>query len=190
MLSNVNSICLMFDGWTDKYKARPYLGVRVSLLHNWTYKVVTLGCHVLHCHTSRAIADHIHLILKEFFPDHKKLYITSCHDGAANMIKTSTLFKVDSFQHCASQGLHLLLTTYRFNALEDVMDIIRKCREIVSALHFKTLLMKNEMAAINDKSLIEDIQQNFADVNKILDLDDQVSKQKLHLLHASMSIKT
>ena len=57
----------MFDGWTDKYKARPYLGVGVSFLHNWMHKVVTRGCHVLPCHTSRSIADHVNLILKEFF---------------------------------------------------------------------------------------------------------------------------
>ena len=89
------------------------------------------------------------------------------------MIKTWKLLKADSFQHCASHGLHLRLTTDRINTLEDVMDIIRKCREIVSALHFKTLLMENEMAVTNDKLLIEDIQQKFADVNNILDLDDQ-----------------
>ena len=53
------------------------------------------------------------------------------------------------------------------------MDIIRKCREIVSALHFKTLLMEDEMTATNDKLLIEEIQQKFVDVNNILDLDDQ-----------------
>ena len=128
---------------------------------------------MLPCHTSRAIADHVNLILKEFFPDPKKLYVTSCHDGAANMIKTSKHLKVNSFQHCASHGLHLLLTTDSINTLEDVMDIIRKCREIVSSLHFKTLLMEDEMAATNDKLLIEDIQQKFADVNNIPDLDDQ-----------------
>ena len=31
-LSEVNSICLTFDSWTDRYKARPYLGVRASFL--------------------------------------------------------------------------------------------------------------------------------------------------------------
>ena len=100
----------------------------VSFLHNWTSKIVTLRCHVLPCDISEAIAGHINLILKEFFPDPKKLYVTSCHDGAANMIKTSKLLKVHSFQYCASHGLHLLLTTDSTNTLEDVMDIIRKCR--------------------------------------------------------------
>jgi len=30
-LVDVKSVCLMFDGWTDRYKARSYLGVR----HSW-----------------------------------------------------------------------------------------------------------------------------------------------------------
>ena len=42
-----------------------------------------------------------------------------------------------------------------------------------SAHHFKIVLMENEIAATNDKLLIEDIQQKFADVNNSLDLDDQ-----------------
>jgi len=29
-LSGVNSVCLLFDGWTDKYRRRPYMGVRCS----------------------------------------------------------------------------------------------------------------------------------------------------------------
>jgi len=51
-LANVKSFCLMFDGWTDMYKARPYLGVRASFLNNWSFTVVALGCHVLSSHTA------------------------------------------------------------------------------------------------------------------------------------------
>ena len=60
-LANVTSICLMFDGWTDRYKARPYMGVRVSFLLDWVYTVVTLGCHVLPSHTADKVADHLRI---------------------------------------------------------------------------------------------------------------------------------
>jgi hypothetical protein len=43
-LAAVKSICLMFDGWTDRYKARSSLGVRASFLQDdWSYWVVTLS---------------------------------------------------------------------------------------------------------------------------------------------------
>jgi len=29
-LAGVNSVCLLFDGWTDKYRRRPYIGLRCS----------------------------------------------------------------------------------------------------------------------------------------------------------------
>ena len=67
-MADVNSICLMFDGWTDRYKARSYMGVRASYLqHDWSYSVVTLSCHVLPSHTARDVADHVSCILKKFF---------------------------------------------------------------------------------------------------------------------------
>lgn len=45
MIQNVNSMCLMFDGWTDRHLAYPYRGVRASFIKDWNFNVVTLGCH-------------------------------------------------------------------------------------------------------------------------------------------------
>jgi hypothetical protein len=195
-LANVNSICIMFDGWTDRYKARPYLGVRLSFLDDWNYKVFTLGCHVLPSHTSRAVADHVNYLLKKFFPDPKKLYLTSCHDGAANMIKASKLLKVDSFQHCAAHALHLLLMTDSINNVEDVTDILHRCRAIVTALHFKSVMVEDEVASTNDKKVIEDLDQKMADVSNMLEVDDQYTasipdeeEEKMQPSHRHASLK-
>ncbi len=174
-LESVKSICLMFDGWTDRYKARPYMGVRVAFLDDWKFTVATLGCHVLPSHTSSAIADHISLLLKDYFPDRKKLMIFSCHDGAANMMKTSKILKVDTVQHCVSHGVHLLLTTDSINKIEDVTTLLTKCRNIVTALHFKTLLIEDELASTKDKEIVTNMQKHLAAVSNLLDLDSQFS---------------
>ena len=183
-LSKVNSICLMFDGWTDRYRAWPYLGVRVSFLQDWKYSVATLGCHILPTHTAKAVADHVNDLLTQFFDDTKKLYITSCHDGASNMVKSSKLLKVDTYQHCAAHCLHLLLTTDSINKFDEVVELLQRCRDIVSKLHFKTLLIEDEIAATNDKVIIEKMQlyqQQMSEVNEILDIDDQyLSEIRLH----------
>jgi len=92
-LATVNFVCLKFDGGTDHYKMRPYLGVRISFLRHWKYRVVTLGCHVLALHKAKAVAKHVSNLPGEFFPDTKKLFIKSCHEGAANMVKSSSCSK-------------------------------------------------------------------------------------------------
>jgi len=89
MLSGVKSLCLMIDGWTDRYRARPYLGIRASFVKDWSFCVATLGYHVLPVHISAEIADHMLKVGGKFIPDVKKVYLTTCHDGAANMVKAS-----------------------------------------------------------------------------------------------------
>ena len=56
LLKETKSICLMFNGWTDRYRARSYLGIRATFIQDWSYSLVTLGCHVLPIHTGREIA--------------------------------------------------------------------------------------------------------------------------------------
>ena len=137
----------MFDGWTYKYKARPYLDVRASLLSNWFFTVVSLGYHFLPSHTANAVADHVLPLLESFPLDPKKFHITSCHDGAANMVKISKLLKVENYQNCAAHALHLLLTNGSVNQLEEVQKITPKCCVIVTALHFKIHTIEDERAA-------------------------------------------
>lgn len=135
-MSGVKSLCLMFDGWTDHYRARPYLGIRASFVKNWSFCVATLGCHVLPVHTSAEIADHVLKVVSEFIPDVKKVYLTTCHDGAANMVKASKLLKAENFMHCTAHALHLLLTVDSLNQVEEIVSVLQKCRNIVSSLHF------------------------------------------------------
>ena len=89
------------------------------------------------------------------------------------MVKTSKLLKVESFQHCAAHCLHLLLTTDSIHKFEEATDIIQICRSIVTALHFKTSLIEDEMSATEDKAIVSRLQDTEATITNILDLDDQ-----------------
>jgi len=61
-LSQVRAICVMSDGWTDRYHGRAYVGIRVSFVKNWECKLLTLSCHAMPgSHTGQALADHIKL---------------------------------------------------------------------------------------------------------------------------------
>ena len=164
----------MFNSWADHYKACPY-SIRVAFLDEWEFKVATMGCHILPSHTSDAITDHISLLLKNYFPDRKKLMIFSCHNSTANRMRTSKILKVNSVQHCASHSIHLLLITDSINKIEDVTTILMKCRNIVTALHCKALLIEDKLASSKDKEIVADMQQNLAAVSNLLNIDSQFS---------------
>jgi len=172
LLKDTKSMCLMFDGWTDRYRARPYLGIRATFIRGWSYCLVTLGCHVLPVHTGREIADHVVKVVKQFVPELKKVMLSTCHDGAANMVKSSQFMKVDHFQHCTAHALHLLLTVDSLNSVGEIVALLQKCRDIVTSLHFKTEQLEDEMAAVEDKRVI-DVLKAMSEVSEVVDLDDQ-----------------
>ena len=126
-------------------------------------------------HAAHDLADHISSVLKSFSVDSRKLFVAICHDGAANMIKTSKLLKVDSYQHCTAHALHLLLTTDSINRNEDVLQILQKCRNIVTALHFKTAIIEDEAAFTEDKEMIKTLKEGMSSVCELLLVDDQFS---------------
>ena len=172
-LSGVKSLCIMFDGWTDRYRARPYMGLRASFVKDWKYEIVTLSCEVLPSHTGADIAEHVMKVLKEFIPDIKKVLLSSCHDGAANMIKSSKLLKVTHYQHCTAHALHLLLTVDSIHKVDDLVVLLQKCRDIVTALHFKSCVIEKDLAMREDKEVIEKLQAAMSEANEIIELEDQ-----------------
>ncbi len=173
-LSSVRSICLMFDGWTDRYRVRPYLGIRISYLCDWKYEIATLGCYVLPSHTGRDIANLVTQVLKEYFPDLKKIYITSSHDGAKNVVLASKLLKVEYYQHCLAHVLHLLLSADSINNIPEVAEVVQKCRNIVTVLHFKSHMVDDELAASDDKRVVDELVEKMSSVSELLDIDQQI----------------
>ena len=111
--------------------------------------------------------------MKKFYLDPKKLMMFSCHDGAANMVATSKILKVESFIHYTAHVVHLLLTTDRISQQEEITELLQKCKNIVTALHFKSLTMEDEIAAIEDWAIIAVMQQKLTNLNGLLEQDAQ-----------------
>lgn len=173
-LSTVRAICVMADGWTDKYHGRSYVGIRVSFVKDWQYRLLTQSCHAVPgSHTGQALADHIKLVLSKFFPDLKKVMIASCHDGAANIMKASQIMKVQSVQHCVAHSLHLLITVDSITRIDELTTLLQKCRDIVTTLHFKSYMLEEEGASLADLSKLEELRQKIKTAQEIIDLDDQ-----------------
>ena len=114
-------------------------------------------------------------VLGKFFceenglPRRKKLFITTCHDGAANVLKASRLLRSEHVQHCLGHCLHLLLSVDALNTVGNVKDFLKKCRSIVKSLHFKGSIIDDIDACIADKAMID----RLSGAAEILDLDEQ-----------------
>ena len=136
-IKGVPSMCIMFDGWTDKYKARGYLGLRATYItESWEHRLVTLSCKVLQSHTADAIANHVKEELSGLL-DIRKIRLFAAHDGASTMKKTSRLLRVEAMTHCAAHALNLLLMTDAIEKVEEICSLITRSKEIVNTIHFK-----------------------------------------------------
>jgi hypothetical protein len=113
----------------------------------------------------RSITDYVQKLVGEFVPDMRKIMISTCHDGAANMMKCSNLLKVEGVQHCAAHALHLLLTVDSLNTEPEIEELSRKCRDIE--------LVDEELACSEDKTVLESLKAKLAQVCKLMDLEDQ-----------------
>ena len=158
LLKDARSVCVMVDAWTDKYKARPYVAVRVSFVKKWKFYIVTLDCQIVPKYTGEALADYIVLVLKRFFPDIKKLFITICLDGTANVVKASRILKSEHFQHCVAHCIHLLCTD-SLHKVTELSDLLQKCRNVVMTLHFKSSVIEDQLTASADKKFVEHMSQ-------------------------------
>ena len=83
----------MFDGWTDRYKRYPYLGLRVAYVDDgWHYKVITLSLKVLEKHTGENMSAHVREELRQMGVQLQTMLVFTTHDGAANMVKAVSSF--------------------------------------------------------------------------------------------------
>ena len=171
-LESIDTICVMFDGWTDRHHAHPFIGLRISYIKpNWISRVVTLSCKVLFSHTADAIADHVKKEIDTFFKGrHMKIFST--HDGAKNVVKASKLLRVEQYHHCVAHALHLLLMTDSLNRVDEIRDILLHCKEIVNTLHFKGQLLEDEIDNEKDRAMMELLEKRISLLHNEQSLDD------------------
>ena len=166
---------LLFDGWTDKYKKLSYIGVKCSVITSeWDRKIFTLACTPLENHTAENIADFMKNVFKDMFSkQYGELHLHNVHDGAANMMKTSSLLGCEKPQHCLAHVLNLLLVSDGLNECSEVLKLLKKCLNIVTCLSFKSTVLINEFLCINDDMDVYNKLRKIAEVKELVNLDEQ-----------------
>lgn len=172
-LKDVEVAAVMFDGWTDRFKALPFVGLRVGFIDpDWEYKVVTISIKIVPAHTGVALANHVTSELRQFGIG-ADVSLLSTHDGASNMRLCSRMMGVDNFIHCVAHSLHLLLVTDTMSKVPEVQVVLEKCKIIVQTLHFKGLLVRDEEAKAEDRKTMDNLLEAVAECQEVLDFDEQ-----------------
>ena len=63
----------------------------------------------------------------------------------------SRLLKVAGFQHCVAHSINLLLMTDSLLKVGSVTGIVRKCKDIVNVLHYKSDMLEREVKDTNNE---------------------------------------
>jgi len=82
--------------------------------------------------------------------------------------------------HC----LHLLLSVDGINTVGEIKDLLEKCRNIVTSLHFKGSVIDDEKASVADKAMID----RLSNVAEFMDLDEQFPLDTSDSVHVETSV--
>ena len=169
----------MMDGRTDKYKRLPYFAVRMSVVRDWKFK----SHHPCYTNWWRVTLQHfVKLVLEEFLPQNKKCFLFNTIDTAVNMKLISKLLgheRINCIAHC----LQLLLTVDSFFKVPQLCVLLRKCKDVISCLHFKGYTVAQEIEHEKDADLLERVtslmEQLVAEEDNRVADDDSTDNQSL-----------
>ena len=71
------------------------------------------------------------------------------------MLTSSRMLKVDHYQHCTVLALHLLLTVDSVNQVDELVTLLQKCKDVVSALRFKSGMIEDELTSKENRTIME-----------------------------------
>ena len=171
-----SSVCAMFDGWSNKYRRYPYIGIRLAFINNdWKFRLVTVSLKVLEKHTGENMSSHVREELKALGIDLSTTELFTTHDGAANMIKASKLLRSSHYQHCVAHSLHLLLMTDGINTIPDMVDLLARLKSAIQRLDAKCYLVDDVKAKAADRAKMDLIQNKISTVQELLNADENIS---------------
>jgi len=95
-------------------------------------------------------------------------------DGASAMVKTTMLLKTSYFQHCSSHALHLLVMKDAMNRIPDLKELIRRCNDVVTKLHFKADIVQEEMERLLNAKVVHDIIARVEAAFEVLEFEQNI----------------
>lgn len=168
ILASSYSGTLMIDTWTAKQDL--YVALRISVVSNWQFEVLTLSVQPLADRTSQTLCEFVEAVLVEFMPHHKSAVLFNTTDGSGSKQSVSSVLgheRIDCTAHC----LHLLLVVDGMNRVPELTAVLRRCAELVRALHRNGHVVTSTGEEIADDVL--DMFERAQLVVEILSCDDE-----------------
>lgn len=94
------------------------------------------------------------------------------------MLKVSKLLKVAGFQHSVAHSLNLLLMTDSLLKVGSVVVIVRKCKDIVNALKYKSDMLEREVKDTNNEIAARNLLEKMKEVQSIEDNDVMLTDEE------------
>ena len=90
------------------------------------------------------------------------------------MKKSSRLLKSEYCHHCSSHSFHLLIMCDSINKIPELRELIVRCKEIVTKLHYKGDVIENEVRKLQCVNEVGEISKKVASAFEILTSESEM----------------
>lgn len=147
IVKDLKYCAITLDLWTDNFKKNGYITFNLSFiddnfeLHNINLKTGLMPIK----HGAAEIGEQYFNTLKSFGIENVSIYVVG--DKGSNIIKFINDENLDH-QHCLGHGLHNLVNTDGFEAVQEIKDVLKKIKKVVKKLRFRSVQLEQEVCTI------------------------------------------
>ena len=75
--------------------------------------------------------------------------------------------------------IHLLLTVDSLYRISEIVDVVKKCKNLVTTLHFKSYILEEESLSEQDRSCMDDLMEKIDRAKNSINLDERFPNEDL-----------
>jgi len=164
---------LMLDAWSDAtLGGRCFIAVRFSVVHNWTFEVVTLAVRSVDNLCPETTAPLVRDVMTHFlsYNGHRcVLFNTSANTAKLRALSTTLGHERIN---CVADSMNRLLTTDSIWRVSAIVQLLTKCREVVVVVHYDGSDVDGQRD-FDVQNQEFDMFEQMAAVHELLRLDDR-----------------
>jgi len=175
VLSSCVGGTLMLDCWSDGTSGpmgRRYLAVRFSFVRNWTFEMVTLAVRPVESLTTFTTAPLVRDVAGQFLPQNGRRCVL--FNTTADTVEMGALSAALGHEriNCVADSVNRLLTADSLSRVSAIVQLMSKCRALVTAVHFDSCSVDGQRELDLQKHEFDMFEQ-MAEVHELLRLDDR-----------------